>query len=472
MSGGLSKLFARLPKAHAFGVLITFAVLASIGYAPVLGSWFLADDYTIINKVSLPGGAANWEQVLSDFQGPWMGNEQGWFYRPLSTLLFTLDYFLHGTAPFGYHLTNLALHIGVSFFVFLTALDLIEGDRKHEFAFASGAIFAVHPIHPDAVTWIAGRIDVACGMFYFLALFLFLRWLRTEQRIYLILALTSFALSLMSKEMALALPAVLFICALFLKQRLVDAIVSVVPFGLVLGGYLLFRFYYIDIGLQNKFQGINKFVLLPGLVYETLQSFVPINLLLLPPGWSQLIYYALPLILVPLVGIYLLVKNDRSSLFFLLFLLVLYAVSLAPVFPTLVPDPSLARARYLYIPSAFLSMFIAYAMWSVAPRRRMWSWATTLAVCGAFLAVLIVNNNVWARASEMSQSLQESRKVPTYLPYKYKGVPVLLGPGQVRNAHGPPFSAHTDPPKHSLLDKQPQPPAETHPNTPPGRDWE
>jgi hypothetical protein len=363
-------------------------------------------------------------------------------------------------------------NIGVSFFVFLTALDLIEGDRKHEFAFASGAIFAVHPIHPDAVTWIAGRINVACGMFYFLALFLFLRWLRTEQRIYLILALTSFALSLMSKEMALALPTVLFICALFRKQRLVDAIVSVVPFGLVLGGYLLFRFYYIDIGLQNKFQGINKFVLLPGLVYETLQSFVPINLLLLPPGWSQLIYYALLLILVPLVGIYLLVKNDRSSLFFLLFLLVLYAVSLAPVFPTLVPDPSLARARYLYIPSAFLSMSIAYAMWSVAPRRRMWSWATTLAVCGAFLAVLIVNNNVWARASEMSQSLQESRKVPKYLPYKYKGVPVLLGPGQVRNAHGPPFSAHTDPPKHSLLDKQPQPPAETHPNTPPRRDWE
>ena len=452
MSAGLYKQFSGLPKAHAFGILIMFAVLASIGYAPVLGSWFLADDYTIISKVSLPGDGTNWERVLSDFQGPWMGNEQGWFYRPLSTLLFALDYFLYGTAPFGYHLTNLALHIGVSFFVYLTAVEMVEGDRKYEFAFAAGAIFAVHPIHPEAVTWIAGRMDVACGMFYLLALFLFLRWLRTEQRMYLVLALASFALSLMFKEMALALPAVLFICALFLKKRLIDAIVGVVPFGLVLGGYLLFRFYFIDIGLQNKFQGINKFVLLPGVVYETLQAFVPINLLLFPPGWNQSIYYALPLILVPMVGIYLfwhlsIGQERRSSLFFLLFLLLLYAVSLAPVFQTLVPDSSLERARYLYIPSAFLSMFIAYAMWLVVPRRRMWSWVTTFAVCGAFLAVLIINNNVWARASEMSHSLQEAQKVPEYLPYKYKGVPVLLGRGQVRNAQGPPFSAHIDPPK-------------------------
>ena len=157
-------------------------------------------------------------------------------------------------------------------------------------------------------------------------------------------------------------------------------------------------------------------------------------------------YYALPLMLIPMVGIYLLVRNDRNSLFFLLFLLVLYTVSLVPVFQTLIPDPSLSRTRYLYIPSAFLSIFIAYAIWSIAPRRRMWSLATTLAVCGAFLAILIVNNSVWARASEISEGLQESRKVPEHLPFKYKGVPVLLGKGQVRYAHEPPFSAQTDPP--------------------------
>lgn len=439
MFAGLFKVFAGLPKAHAFGALIACAVLASVGYAPVLGSWFLADDFSIISKISLPGGGTDWGRVLNDFQGSWMGNKRGWFYRPVSTLLFALDYSLYGTAPLGYHLTNLALHIGCSFFVYLTALELVEGDRKYEFAFASGAIFALHPIHPEAVTWISGRMDVASGMFYFLSLFLFLRWLRTGRRVYLVFALASFALSLMSKEMALALPGVLLLCALLVRKWFVAAVVSVVPFGLVLGGYLLFRFYYIDIGLENKFQDISKLVLLPGFVYETAQAFIPINVFLLPAGWGQLMYYALPLVLLPVVGIYLLANKDRSSLFFLLFLLVLYAVSLMPVFQTLVPDPSLSRARYLYVPSAFLSMFIAYAIWSVAPSRRIWSLATTLAVCGAFLAVLMVNNGVWARASEISEGFQEPQKVPEHLPFRYKGVPVLLGEGQVRRAHEPPF---------------------------------
>jgi hypothetical protein len=45
-------MFTGLPKAHVFGALITFAVLASIGYASVVGSWLLADDFTIISKVA------------------------------------------------------------------------------------------------------------------------------------------------------------------------------------------------------------------------------------------------------------------------------------------------------------------------------------------------------------------------------------------------------------------------------------
>ena len=74
----------------------------------------------------------------------------------------------------------------------------------------------------------------------------------------------------------------------------------------------------------------------------------------------------------------------------------------------------------------------------------MWSPAATFAVCGVFLAVLLINNSVWTRASEVSQSLQQSQEVPESLPLKYKGVPVLLGKGQVRNAQEPPFGTQTE----------------------------
>lgn len=100
-------MFITSSKASALGVLITLAGLALVGYAPALGSWFLADDFIIISKVSLPGEATDWDRVLSDFHGPWMGSRQEWFYRPIGTLLFGLDYFLYGANAFGYHLTNL-----------------------------------------------------------------------------------------------------------------------------------------------------------------------------------------------------------------------------------------------------------------------------------------------------------------------------------------------------------------------------
>jgi hypothetical protein len=243
----------------------------------------------------------------------------------------------------------------------------------------------------------------------------------------------------MSKEMALALPGVLFVCALFKKRRFIEAQIRVIPFALMLGGCLLFR-YLLGFGLQNKFERANNFVLLPNFVYETLQAFVPIDFLLLPNGWGQPMYHALPLILLaPMVGIVcLLAWKDRSSLLVLSVFLVLYAVSLVPVLQALRADPSLAKARYLYIPSAFLSTFIAYAIWSVAPIRATRRLIATLAVCGAFLALLLVNNTVWAQASEMAHT------VPNHFPFKYKGVPVLLSEAQVCHAHEPPFAPPTD----------------------------
>jgi protein O-mannosyl-transferase len=104
----LSLMSTTSSKAHLLAVLITLAGLALVGYAPVVGSWFLADDFLIISNVSLPGGATDWGRVLSDFYGSWMGQKHGYFYRPIGTLLFGLDYSLYGANAFGYHLTNLS----------------------------------------------------------------------------------------------------------------------------------------------------------------------------------------------------------------------------------------------------------------------------------------------------------------------------------------------------------------------------
>jgi protein O-mannosyl-transferase len=430
-------------RVHVLAALAV-GVLASIAYYPVLGSPFLADDFMIIRKLALSEGGTNWGQVLADFHGPWMGADSRPFYRPLNTLLFGIDHFLYGTNPLGYHMSNLALNIVSAFLVYLTTLELVAGNRRHEVALTAGAIFSIYPIHPESVSWIAGRVDVVCSVFYLLTLLFFLRWLHTEGKFHLSLSLIFLVMSIMSKEAALGLPGLLFLCALYKKRNIKDALVKMVPSALVFGACLLLRSSFLPGASFNKFEqslGVNQIeASLIGLLYWTMHSLIPINLGLLPDRWSDVLnsvflFWPIPIVV---VGLFLVASGRHRS--FLLLCLGLYFVSLIPVFEGLRPQPELIKARYLYIPSIFLSIVIAYVLWSVIIRRVTVNLAATVLVCGGFFAILIVNNGAWVQAGEMSREIQRSGDMPEAFPVRYEGAHVFLTEGQVRAANAVPFN--------------------------------
>ena len=72
------------------------------------------------------------------------------FYRPITTTSFALDYSLWGTNPFGYHLTNLLLHILNVILIYF----LINRLGGRGLAFLAALFFAAHPIHTESVSWI------------------------------------------------------------------------------------------------------------------------------------------------------------------------------------------------------------------------------------------------------------------------------------------------------------------------------
>jgi protein O-mannosyl-transferase len=131
-------------------------------------------------------------------------------FRPLTFATLALNWKIGGGRPFGYHLFNLVLHGAATllFYFLLEAIffELSQGapsPRDKLVAFTAALIFAVHPIHTEAVSSIVGRAEILAAGFIFAAWLLHLK----DRPI---AALICFALALLSKESAVVfLPLIL-----------------------------------------------------------------------------------------------------------------------------------------------------------------------------------------------------------------------------------------------------------------------
>jgi tetratricopeptide (TPR) repeat protein len=188
---------------------VAVAAAAAAVYANSLGGALLYDDVNAIvtNGLVRTGDVG---RILSE--PSWWGPSRGPLWRPLTTLTFALNSALHGLDPFGYHLVNLVLHAAVSvgiLFVFVRATG------APRIAFAAALLFAVHPVHTEAVTNIVGRAELVAAGGFFLAWWC---WLAADAAgeaaparrwTWIAAAVVAYFLAMCGKENAVALPAVL-----------------------------------------------------------------------------------------------------------------------------------------------------------------------------------------------------------------------------------------------------------------------
>ena len=132
-------------------------------------------------------------------------------YRPLQTLSYMFDYSLWQLNTFGYHLTNLILHILNAILIFSLA-NLISKDRR--ISLITSLLFIIHPIHTEAVTYISGRADPLAGLFLLLAFIFFIKYSNysaPKRNLYYTGSVFSFILALLSREMAIVFPILLLV---------------------------------------------------------------------------------------------------------------------------------------------------------------------------------------------------------------------------------------------------------------------
>lgn len=134
----------------------------------------------------------------------------GLFWRPISTFSFAVDYWVWGLKPFGYHLTNLLLHVFATSLVILLFYELADRDPK--LACFAGVIFCLHPLLVDVVPADARRQDIIGSVFMLLSLLLFVRSLSQEKLrwAFYCLSILSYATGLLAKETVIILPCLIW----------------------------------------------------------------------------------------------------------------------------------------------------------------------------------------------------------------------------------------------------------------------
>lgn len=186
-------------------VFLLISFLCVLAYFNSATNPFIWDDEGLIIKNTLIKDWHSWPKAFSNdlFFGSLSGSN---FYRPVQTISYIWDYFFWQLNPIGYHITNILLQISVSFLAFLL-IYVISG--KLIVSFAAAALFAVHPVHTESVTYISGRADLFLGLFVLAALLAFIRSLESDargKRFYFYISLILFILGLLSKELAATFP--------------------------------------------------------------------------------------------------------------------------------------------------------------------------------------------------------------------------------------------------------------------------
>jgi tetratricopeptide (TPR) repeat protein len=146
--------------------------------------------------LSLPGLAGAFTRPLASI------------YQPLTQLSLMADASIWGEDPFGFHLTNLLLHIANALLLLLLLFRLTGAWWR---SLAAGALFALHPLRVESVAWVTERKDVLSGLFFLLALLAWHGWLRRRGAGRQALVLALFAAALLSKQMVVTLPLLLLL---------------------------------------------------------------------------------------------------------------------------------------------------------------------------------------------------------------------------------------------------------------------
>ena len=159
-----------VPGVCIFLAAITFAVFGQtlgFGFVNYDDGPYVYENAAVAGGLTLKGVAAMFTHVECNF------------YHPLTMISLMLNHQLHGLQPGGYHLVNVLLHTLSVILLFLILRRMTGCTWRSAFA---AAVFAIHPLRVESVTWVGERKDVLSGFFFMLTLGAYVRYVQRRSR--------------------------------------------------------------------------------------------------------------------------------------------------------------------------------------------------------------------------------------------------------------------------------------------------
>ena len=259
------------PPNHTAACLLIAACCALVYFNTLTHEFVWDDNFQIVRNPFLHSDEPLGRLFVTDVWGYTHPDQKGTsnYYRPLQMVTYRLTGQVAGLNPSAFHGVNLLFHILATLAGYLVVWQLT---KAYWVAISAAALFAVHPIHTEAVDWIAALPELGCCLFFFLSFWLFLlaeessagvgaKAAQTPTLRLRALSLFAFAVALFWKEMVLTLPiligAYLFVVSDAgqpLISRVVKSTRRVLPYLAVVASYLLVR--YLVLGFLSRVQHV------------------------------------------------------------------------------------------------------------------------------------------------------------------------------------------------------------------------
>lgn len=292
-------------------------------------------------------------------------------FRPVGDLSIRMDYLLWGKQAWGYHTTNLLLHLLNTAFVFLLTKTLFQKyTNSHHVslkAWMVSILFFVYAFHSESIFWIIGRSGSLGSLFFLLSLLLYFH--RSKSLGYYVLSLAFFIIGLLTYESVWIFPLaallfswvdykltnlsgkkewiypaivfMVFIAMLFIRRQVI---------GEVVGGYEGVNFNQFKVG-----------ILVLNFIKLTARLFIP------PMSTQIFLIFCLVLLAIFVSG-GLIIKSRRkmgAPGYFLPLIVALLFVSLLPYLSLGIDTHSEEGERYLYLPSIFACIALVAIIHSI-----------------------------------------------------------------------------------------------------------
>jgi len=369
--------------------LVLFVMLSFLLYLPVLGHFFVSDDFKVLNRVCNNG--------IIFIPG---------FFRPLSDLTIYANFLVGGLHPLVYNSFNILVHALNGFLLFILCLSAPFGvpeNRKLLFAFSVSVLFLSYPFHNEGVVWLLGRgASMAC-FFSLGALLIYHKIGNRPLKIFCVCI--CYFIGLSAFESILFFPLIFFIWIKISGEPQKKAGAWMLFLTLTLLLHLALRRFVSGYFLGSYGEGFLDFSLrsLSAHAAKTAAR------LMLPPMQQMVWFTVLAFFVFLLAGIFIVrqFRNPSPRSHILMRMIGMLAISCFIPILTGISVHSSESDRFLYFPSVFLCLSVGYVIVTMV-ERALFRYVLILAIGIYQLIFLEINNRHWKQAGKITRAVVKS----------------------------------------------------------------